>query len=424
MGTVLKVKDKYGNWVSIPAIKGETGDAGIDEIENLEAITTDGLYKHENDLYSVKDNLWDTDLSVPFKCKVDMGIPEFVAKDGTIKVEGGIGGIPLLKYENALGDYRGGTYIFLRPDNNNFSIYISEFVDMKPYYVTDVSFRGDSAENIDLSFLVKEYYTATGTGEDIFGNWALISKYFVESGLDINKVATDDCVTNALKGNKTGEAVVLADISPLGHELKVKVSGVADLSSVTVRQQGKNILAYPYHMTGDREQNGVIFTDNGNGSITANGTASGQAYYMLFRGVLPVGKYYISGTPTGVANGVTIYVANTSYSIWAEDKGNGAVFEVKKSEQIDIVINIAKGTTVPNLTFKPMLEIGAVGTEYEPYTPLITASANASGTVKGLKSIYPTTTLTTDTSGAVIDVEYNRDINKAFAEILKLVKGS
>ena len=40
------------------------------------------------------------------------------------------------------------------------------------------------------------------------------------------------------------------------------------------------------------------------------------------------------------------------------------------------------------------------------YTP------NADGTVDGVKSLYPTTVITTDTDGVTIDCEYNKDLNK------------
>ena len=58
------------------------------------------------------------------------------------------------------------------------------------------------------------------------------------------------------------------------------------------------------------------------------------------------------------------------------------------------------------------LEAGNTVTDFEAfkgkaYTP------NADGTVEGITSLYPTMTLTTDTEGAVIHCEYNRDTNKA-----------
>ena len=63
-----------------------------------------------------------------------------------------------------------------------------------------------------------------------------------------------------------------------------------------------------------------------------------------------------------------------------------------------------------------MLEASHTATEYEPYkgseyTP------SADGTVNGVTSLYPNTTLITDTDGVLINCKYNRDINKAFAEL-------
>ena len=44
-----------------------------------------------------------------------------------------------------------------------------------------------------------------------------------------------------------------------------------------------------------------------------------------------------------------------------------------------------------------------------------------SGTVERVKSLYPTTTIVTDTAGVTISAEYNRDLNKAFAEIYQAI---
>ena len=56
-------------------------------------------------------------------------------------------------------------------------------------------------------------------------------------------------------------------------------------------------------------------------------------------------------------------------------------------------------------------------TDYEPGIEPTVYDVKADGTVEGVTSLYPNTTLYTDTSGAVIDCTYNRDINKAFAEL-------
>ena len=63
------------------------------------------------------------------------------------------------------------------------------------------------------------------------------------------------------------------------------------------------------------------------------------------------------------------------------------------------------------------LELGTTATEYEPYITPTEYTPTADGVVNGVTSLYPSTTLTTDTNGVLIDCEYNRDINKAFAEL-------
>lgn len=59
-----------------------------------------------------------------------------------------------------------------------------------------------------------------------------------------------------------------------------------------------------------------------------------------------------------------------------------------------------------------MLEEGTTPTEYEPYIEPTLYDVAADGNVEGVISLYPNTTLYIDTSGAVIDCTYNRDINK------------
>ena len=62
------------------------------------------------------------------------------------------------------------------------------------------------------------------------------------------------------------------------------------------------------------------------------------------------------------------------------------------------------------------VEIGESATGYEPYIEPIEYERG-----EVIKSIYPSTTLTTDTPGAIIEVDYNRDINKAFAELQQAI---
>jgi hypothetical protein len=67
------------------------------------------------------------------------------------------------------------------------------------------------------------------------------------------------------------------------------------------------------------------------------------------------------------------------------------------------------------------LAIGSTATAYEPYIAPTEYTVNADGTVDGVTAIHPTTVLITDTEGAVLDVGYNRDINKAFEQLVNAI---
>ena len=65
------------------------------------------------------------------------------------------------------------------------------------------------------------------------------------------------------------------------------------------------------------------------------------------------------------------------------------------------------------ITFSNMqIELGTEVTEYEPYQEPQIAKAEADGTVKRLKSCYPTTILKTDTESVIINATYNVDTKK------------
>ena len=71
-------------------------------------------------------------------------------------------------------------------------------------------------------------------------------------------------------------------------------------------------------------------------------------------------------------------------------------------------------------SYKLQLEVGTTATEYEPYKTSGEYTPAEDGTCE-VTSIAPTMTLTTDTEGAVVDCEYNRDINKAFEQFAQAI---
>lgn len=227
-------------------------------------------------------------------------------------------------------------------------------------------------------------------------------------------------VASAIKNTLRGEVLTASDVSPIEHNLKVNV-------------ESKNLIPFPYN--GKTETiNGVTFTHNGDGTITVNGTATANAvHYLRWDVANPVvlgrGIYFISGCPEG-SDYPTYYVtvstalngAFTDVGVYNSGSVNGRSIETDAIRAIGIVVKA--GVTANNLLFKPQIEKGTTATPWTPYVADVsgvkvsvysdgvevqTATANADGTVEGLTSISPNMTLLTDTSGAVINLEYNAD---------------
>lgn len=151
----------------------------------------------------------------------------------------------------------------------------------------------------------------------------------------------------------------------------------------------KNLNSTPYYHSSGRVNNYVTWTVNDDGSITANGTASGGnstfACHSRIVGyanslILPNGEYIINGCASGGgSNKYRIEVAitkNGSYSTLALDTGEGASFTVNGDDnyndkaQIQIVCTVYNGVTASNLVFKPMIRLANdTDATWKPYAP-------------------------------------------------------
>ena len=137
---------------------------------------------------------------------------------------------------------------------------------------------------------------------------------------------------------------------------------------------GNNLIQYPYQQT-SLTTDGITFTDNGDGTITANGTATADASFKCWawlNKVLPSGSYFVSGCPQN--GSVNAYYMNFAFRYNninfkdVRDIGAGALIEAPNGiEGIYAAIRIKSGITVENLVFKPMLNKGTTALPYEPY---------------------------------------------------------
>lgn len=194
---------------------------------------------------------------------------------------------------------------------------------------------------------------------------------------------------------------------------------VPDVSVATVKACGKNICDYT-------KFEGISAVDRAN--VVLDGDTfifpAGNSYYGLnMANGLPLvkgQKYAVSFsaiTPYAYPELQVIYTDNTNIAF-----ANGSIKTIEKDVK-EIRFYIATGTLAETdfKLSKFQVEVGSTVTDYEPPIEPTSYPIAADGIVEGVTSIYPNMTITTDTIGVVVDTEYNRDINKAFAELQQAI---
>ena len=187
-------------------------------------------------------------------------------------------------------------------------------------------------------------------------------------------------ISDAIAGNAVGLTV---DVEPVqsgsGDPSPSNVRPISGWTSAKVTRTGKNLFTSYSSGTGGTN-NGVTFTVNTDGSISAVGTATGgNAAFAIFgqakRSLYPnlQGKTVtLSGCPSG-GSANTYYLngfrmANSGETT-AADYGNGVTFVWDTGERTDYNISIVvKSGASINDTFYPQLELGTTATSYVPYS--------------------------------------------------------
>ena len=145
---------------------------------------------------------------------------------------------------------------------------------------------------------------------------------------------------------------------------------------------GKNLLSYPYNFT-TRTENGLTFTDNGDGSITINGTATIQTGFMFRNQIIDVidkTKAYVlsGGKDSNVALRIDFYNGTTWKNLVNTGNDGKAIIDFTKMNfdytRVSVGLIVKANTVCDNITIKPQLELGETATEYEPYRVPVTAN--------------------------------------------------
>ena len=149
---------------------------------------------------------------------------------------------------------------------------------------------------------------------------------------------------------------------------------VLDSDKILKQSKNKNLNIYPYYYT-TKTINGITFTDNGDGTITANGTATADAHFRCqYTGVsvedqtipLTSGFYTLWDSANNSDCRAEVGISYDDGSSWTfYNCNNGAVtFEITSDALARINLLAKSGKTIDNLVLKPQLERGSTATDF------------------------------------------------------------
>lgn len=198
---------------------------------------------------------------------------------------------------------------------------------------------------------LKSHYNIDTTSEDLYSNDKRKAPGIIQTAVGAN-VLVKDSSDGYFRGLTIhGKSTQNGTPSPEAPAVIVNTN-----RNVNIGICSGNMLSYPYKKT-TSTINGVTFTDNGDGSITVNGTASTTTFFLL--NYLPnfTGSIKVSGCPEGSSYaGYSLSVDKNDANI-AFVYNDPKVIECDAADTYSIVIVVRKDTTVENATFKPKVEL-------------------------------------------------------------------
>ena len=264
---------------------------------------------------------------------------------------------------------------------------VAEYVTTLPegeYYTeaARINTRDKKIESCDTSNL-KVGLADYATNADYAMNANTVNNHTVDCDVPADAVFTDTTNSDV---QASGNPVVMDNLQGGVPFSEISVSGDDIIGQeLTVNVSGKNLLKYPYYDT-TKTINGVTFTDNGDGSVLVNGTATKNVYFNLNSNkAFPAGKYVLSKSRDNVLIYIDKYLDNVFYQRIATsiETVRELIFNVSEDDAQKYTyrfgIQLNKDNIADNVTIYPQLELGDTATSYEPYhgsTITITPTSN------------------------------------------------
>ena len=213
------------------------------------------------------------------------------------------------------------------------------------------------------------------------------------------------------KKASTADVAAIAEVIPSSATSSNKVATAADVTATvdllkdTTGWTGKNLLRLPYS-EGTNTRNGITWTVNSDGTITANGTSTADEVFSVYDGnTLP--RDIPLTVVGGVSNNLYLYVNGRKNGQWVktyvEQRGEPKEFTILSTDDVDEIyvrLRINANQTVNNLVFYLMIcrsDEYAFAPTYEPYhesveemfaTKDVTVTAGTDVTVNANTHVY------------------------------------
>ena len=228
----------------------------------------------------------------------------------------------------------------------------------------------------------------------------------------------------------------MLEVGTMSHEYQPTTISNTSLNERLSDQQGQNLIPYPYYRPDSYTNNGITWTVNEDGSVTANGTATATAHYTVFIGKLglEIGKNYVL-TITTVKGQASLYLANKNKQNINTDIATcrtvnnstlSVIFKYSQTDDFDrdeLGLYIVAGTTLTNCIIKFQLERGTIRHEYQPTTLSNPTLKKEIGSALQPESIV--NNQTTTVAGFALDArQANPNIDGSLAKQISDLNGS
>ena len=228
----------------------------------------------------------------------------------------------------------------------------------------------------------------------------------------------------------------MLEVGTMSHEYQPTTISNTSLNERLSDQQGQNLIPYPYYRPDSYTNNGITWTVNEDGSVTANGTATATAHYAVFIGKLglEIGKNYVL-TITTVKGQASLYLANKNKQNINTDIAAcrtvnnstlSVIFKYSQTDDFDrdeLGLYIVAGITLTNCIIKFQLERGTIRHEYQPTTLSNPTLKKEIGSALQPESIV--NNQTTTVAGFALDArQANPNIDGSLAKQISDLNGS